>query len=712
MTLETRAQARPLLDPPIVRQAIIDAFGKLNPRVQVRNPVMLIVEIGAALTTVLLILALMGQGEAAQIALGAGETPERAVELSRSSASFILIITVWLWFTVLFANFSEAMAEGRGKAQADSLRKARQDVTAKKLSSPRRDAKFTLVAAGALRKDDIVLVEANDVVPGDGEVIEGVATVDESAITGESAPVIRESGGDRSAVTGGTHVLSDWLVVRITANPGEAFLDRMISMVEGAKRQKTPNEIALSILLTVFTIIFLVATATLLPYSIYAVNGTGQGAPITVTVLVALLVCLIPTTIGGLLSSIGIAGMDRMIQANVIAMSGRAVEAAGDVDVLLLDKTGTITLGNRQATDFIPAQGVTVEQLADAAQISSLADETPEGRSIVILAKEKFQLRERNVHELGAAFIPFSAQTRMSGVDMDSRQIRKGAADAVKQYVEGQGGQFPQTVQTSVDEIARKGGTPLVVAENQRVLGVIQLKDIVKGGIKERFSELRQMGIKTIMITGDNPLTAAAIAAEAGVDDFLAQATPETKLKLIREYQEGGRLVAMTGDGTNDAPALAQADVAVAMNTGTQAAKEAGNMVDLDSNPTKLIEVVEIGKQLLMTRGALTTFSIANDVSKYFAIIPAAFASTYPQLNALNIMGLATPNSAIASAVIFNAIIIIFLIPLALRGVRYRPIGASALLRNNLLVYGLGGLIAPFIGIKLIDLILVALGWA
>jgi potassium-transporting ATPase ATP-binding subunit len=709
MTVETRAKARPMFDPPIVRRATVDAFLKLNPRLQIRNPVMFIVEIGAALTTVLFISALLGQGEAAQTALSAGSTAEYAAELSRQSAGFILIISIWLWFTVLFANFAEAMAEGRGKAQADTLRKSRRDVTAKKLSEPQRDASVSQVPASALRKDDVVLVEVNDIIPGDGEAIEGVASVDESAITGESAPVIRESGGDRSAVTGGTRVLSDWLIVRITANPGEAFLDRIISMVEGAKRQKTPNEIALSILLSVFTIIFLVVTATLLPYSIYAVNGSGHGAPITVTVLVALLVCLIPTTIGGLLSAIGIAGMDRMIQANVIAMSGRAVEAAGDVDVLLLDKTGTITLGNRQATDFIPAQGTTIEQLADSAQISSLADETPEGRSIVVLAKEKFNIRERKIHELGATFIPFTAQTRMSGVDLDGRHIRKGAADAVKHYVEEQGGQFPQTVQTAVDDIARKGATPLVVADNQRVLGVIQLKDIVKGGIKERFGELRQMGIKTVMITGDNALTAAAIAAEAGVDDFLPQATPEAKLKLIREHQEGGRLVAMTGDGTNDAPALAQADVAVAMNTGTQAAKEAGNMVDLDSNPTKLIEVVEIGKQLLMTRGALTTFSIANDVSKYFAIIPAAFASTYPQLKALNIMGLATPNSAIASAVIFNAIIIIFLIPLALRGVRYRPIGASALLRNNLFVYGLGGLIAPFIGIKIIDLLLVAL---
>ncbi|MBA3869918.1 MAG: potassium-transporting ATPase subunit KdpB [Anaerolineae bacterium] len=689
MTIETKAKARPLFDPQIVRRAAVDALVKLNPRVQLRNPVMFVVEVGAALTTVLWLQAVVGQGEA--------------------PTGFIFTIAIWLWFTAAFANFAEAMAEGRGKAQADALRKARQDVSAKKMISPQYGAKTTTVSATTLRKDDVVLVEAGDVVPGDGEVVEGVASVDESAITGESAPVIRESGGDRSAVTGGTKVLSDWLVVRISANPGEAFLDRMISMVEGAKRQKTPNEIALNVLLAVLTIIFLMATATLLPFSIYSVSSAGQGSPITVTVLVALLVCLIPTTIGGLLSAIGIAGMDRMIQANVIAVSGRAVEAAGDVDVLLLDKTGTITLGNRQATAFLPAPGVTVEALADAAQISSLADETPEGRSIVVLAKEKFNIRERDVKALGATFVPFTAQTRMSGVDMDGRQIRKGAADSIRKYVEESGGQYPQAVQTSVDDVARQGATPLVVADNMKVLGVIQLKDIVKGGIKERFGELRKMGIRTIMITGDNPLTAASIAAEAGVDDFLAEATPEAKLKLIRQNQEGGKLVAMTGDGTNDAPALAQADVAVAMNTGTQAAKEAGNMVDLDSNPTKLIEIVEIGKQLLMTRGALTTFSISNDVSKYFAIIPAAFASTYPQLKALNIMGLATPNSAIISAVIFNALIIVVLIPLALRGVRYRPIGASGLLRYNLLVYGLGGLIAPFIGIKVIDLILVAL---
>jgi K+-transporting ATPase ATPase B chain len=689
MTLQTKARTRPLFDPLIVRRATVDSFRKLDPRHQVRNPVMFVVEVGSILTTLLFIQALFGQGEA--------------------PAGFILAITLWLWFTVLFANFAEAMAEGRGKAQADALRKTRREVTAKKLKHPHYGADYTPVSAGMLHKDDVVLVEAGDIIPSDGEVIEGVASVDESAITGESAPVIRESGGDRSAVTGGTRVLSDWLVVRITTNPGDTFLDRMISMVEGAKRQKTPNEIALNILLAGFTIIFLLATATLLPFSIYSVQVAGQGMPITMTVLVALLVCLIPTTIGGLLSAIGIAGMDRMIQANVIAMSGRAVEAAGDIDVLLLDKTGTITLGDRQATAFFPADGTDEKALADAAQLASLADETPEGRSIVVLAKEKYNIRERDVNKLGATFVPFTAQTRMSGVNLDGRQIRKGAADAIEAYVDQQGGQFPPAVRNIVNDIARQGATPLVVADGARVLGVIQLKDIVKGGIKERFAELRRMGIKTIMITGDNPLTAAAIAAEAGVDDFLAQATPETKLKLIRESQAGGRLVAMTGDGTNDAPALAQADVAVAMNTGTQAAKEAGNMVDLDSNPTKLIEIVEIGKQLLMTRGALTTFSIANDISKYFAIIPAAFASTYPVLNRLNIMGLATPQSAVLSAVIFNALIIIFLIPLALRGVRYRPVGAATLLRHNLLVYGLGGLTVPFIGIKLIDMLLAAL---
>ncbi len=682
-------KTRPLFDAPVVRRAIVDSFRKLDPRHQVRNPVMFVVEVGSTLTTLLFVQALFGRGEA--------------------PAGFIFAVSAWLWFTLLFANFAEAMAEGRGKAQADSLRRARREISAKKLADARNDAEYEMVSASQLHKGDVVLVEAGDFVPGDGEVLEGIASVDESAITGESAPVIRESGGDRSAVTGGTRVLSDWLVVRITANPGETFLDRMIAMVEGAKRQKTPNEIALDILLAALTIIFLLVCATLLPFSLYSVEVAGQGAPITVTVLVALLVCLIPTTIGGLLSAIGIAGMDRMIQANVIAMSGRAVEAAGDVDVLLLDKTGTITLGNRQATAFIPADGVDERTLADAAQLASLADETPEGRSIVVLAKERYGLRERNLHALGATFVPFTAQTRMSGVNHDGHQIRKGAADAIEAYVRLQGGRYPASVRDHVEAISRQGGTPLVVAEGARTLGVIQLKDIVKGGIRERFAELRRMGIKTVMITGDNPLTAAAIAAEAGVDDFLAQATPEAKLKLIREYQAGGRLVAMTGDGTNDAPALAQADVAVAMNTGTQAAKEAGNMVDLDSNPTKLLEVVQIGKQLLMTRGTLTTFSIANDVSKYFAIVPAAFASTYPVLGALNVMRLATPASAILSAVIFNALIIVALIPLALRGVHYRPIGASALLRNNLLIYGLGGLVVPFIGIKAIDLLLVAL---
>jgi K+-transporting ATPase ATPase B chain len=682
-----RGRERPLFDPAIVRPAIADSFRKLDPRHQIRNPVMFVVEVGSVLTTGLFVQAVVGRGEAAP--------------------GFIFAVSAWLWFTVLFANFAEAMAEGRGKAQADSLRKARKDIEAKKLAEPRREAAISPITASQLRKADVVLVEAGDYVPGDGEIIEGVASVDESAITGESAPVIRESGGDRSAVTGGTRVLSDWLIVRITANPGETFLDRMIAMVEGAKRQKTPNEIALDILLAALTIIFLLATVTLLPYSLFSVEAAKQGAPVTITVLVALLVCLIPTTIGGLLSAIGIAGMDRMIQANIIATSGRAVEAAGDVDVLLLDKTGTITLGNRQATAFLPAPGCTEERLADAAQLSSLADETPEGRSIVVLAKQRYGIRERDIHALRARFIPFTAQTRMSGVDLDGREIRKGAADAIEACVRGNGGAFPTEVRAIVENISKQGGTPLVVAEGEKVLGVVQLKDIVKGGIKERFAELRRMGIKTVMITGDNPMTAAAIAAEAGVDDYLAQATPETKLSLIREHQRGGRLVAMTGDGTNDAPALAQADVAVAMNTGTQAAKEAGNMVDLDSNPTKLIEVVEIGKQLLMTRGALTTFSIANDVAKYFAIIPAAFATTYPALNLLNVMHLATPQSAIMSAVIFNALIIIALIPLALRGIKYRAIGASHLLRDHLLIYGVGGIVVPFAGIKLIDLLLV-----
>jgi len=683
--MPAQTNSRPLFDFPIVRRATIDSLRKLDPRRQVRNPVMFTVYVGSMLTLALGINALIVPG------------PESAV--------FILAISAWLWFTVLFANFAEAMAEGRGKAQAESLRAARREVFARKLAQPRHDAAQQTIAASMLRKGDVVLVEAGDMVPADGEVLEGVASVDESAITGESAPVIRESGGDRSSVTGGTRVLSDWLVVRVSVNPGDTFLDRMIALVEGAKRQKTPNEIALDILLAAMTIIFLIACVTLLPFSQYSVRAAGQGTPVTVTVLVALLVCLIPTTIGGLLSAIGIAGMDRMIQANVIATSGRAVEAAGDVDVLLLDKTGTITLGNRQAVEFLPAPGVLLPALADAAQLASLADETPEGRSIVVLAKEKYQLRGRNINDLHATFIPFSAQTRISGVNLDDRQIRKGAAEAIEAYVRGHGGEVPRSVASDVEDISKRGGTPLVVAEGARTLGVIYLKDIVKGGIKERFAELRRMGIKTVMITGDNPLTAAAIAAEAGVDNFLAQATPEAKLKLIRDYQAGGRLVAMTGDGTNDSPALAQADVAVAMNSGTQAAKEAGNMVDLDSNPTKLIEVVEIGKQLLITRGALTTFSLANDVAKYFAIIPAAFASTYPVLETLNIMRLGT-GTAILSAVIFNALIIVALIPLALRGVKYRPIGAAQLLRDNLLIYGLGGLLVPFIGIKLIDVLL------
>ena len=689
--MASQARVRSLFDLPIVLQAVVDAVRKLTPRREVRNPVMFVVYVSSILTTLLWLQAVVGTGEA--------------------PAWFIFWVSVWLWFTVLFANFAEAMAEGRGKAQAASLRRARRDLQAKRLARPERTARVDVVAASALRKGNVVLVEAGDFIPADGEVIEGVASVNEAAITGESAPVIRESGGDRSSVTGGTQVLSDWLIVEVTANPGEAFLDRMIALVEGAKRQKTPNEIALDILLAALTIVFLLATATLLPFSLYSVQAAGHGTPVTVTVLVALLVCLIPTTIGALLSAIGIAGMDRMIQRNVIAMSGRAVEAAGDVDVLLLDKTGTITLGNRQATQFSPAPGVSEAELADAAQLASLADETPEGRSIVVLAKEKYQLRERDTQKLGATFVPFTAQTRMSGVNLNGRQIRKGAADAIEAYVTRLGGRVPAEIRTAVDTVARAGATPLVVADGAKVLGVIQLKDIVKGGIKERFAELRLMGIKTVMITGDNPLTAAAIAAEAGVDDFLPQATPEDKLKLIRDIQGQGRLVAMTGDGTNDAPALAQADVAVAMNTGTQAAKEAGNMIDLDSNPTKLMEVVETGKQMLMTRGALTTFSIANDVAKYFAIIPAAFATTYPALGVLNIMHLATPESAILSAVIFNALIIIALIPLALKGVRYRPLGAGLVLRRHLWIYGVGGVLIPFPGIKLIDMILVALRW-
>jgi K+-transporting ATPase ATPase B chain len=681
-----------LFDPVLVRPAIVESFAKLDPRVQWRNPVMFVVYVGSILTTVLGIQALAGEGEA--------------------PAGFILAVAVWLWFTVLFANFAEALAEGRSKAQTASLRGMKKRVVAKVLSAPKHGAAWHPQEAEELKKGVVVLIEAGDVVPLDGEVIEGVASVDESAITGESAPVIRQAGGDFASVTGGTRVLSDWLVVRVGVNPGESFLDRMIAMVEGARRQKTPNEIALNILLVALTIVFLVVVVTLLPMSIFSVDVAKAGTAVTMTTLVALLVCLIPTTIGALLSAIGVAGMSRMMQANVIATSGRAVEAAGDVDVLLMDKTGTITLGNRQASSFFAAPGFTEAQLADAAQLASLADDTPEGRSIAVLAKQKFNLRERDMASLGATFVKFTAQTRMSGVNLGAignqpeRKIRKGAADAIRVYVESLGGTFPQLLTTKVEEVARRGSTPLVVSDGSKVLGVIELKDIVKGGIKERFAELRRMGIKTIMITGDNRLTAAAIAAEAGVDDFLAEATPEAKLKLIREYQAEGRLVAMTGDGTNDAPALAQADVAVAMNTGTQAAKEAGNMVDLDSNPTKLLEVVETGKQLLMTRGSLTTFSIANDVAKYFAIIPAAFATTYPQLAALDVMHLANPASAILSAVIFNAVVIVFLIPLALKGVKYRAAPAAELLRRNVLIYGLGGLVVPFAGIKLIDIAL------
>jgi potassium-transporting ATPase ATP-binding subunit len=704
----------------MVHRAVAGAFVKLDPRRMVRNPVMFVVEVGSLLTTLLFVQALFGRGEA--------------------PAGFIGAVALWLWFTVLFANFSEALAEGRGKAQAEALRRTRHQTQARQLPKGASYERlsgapqgYTLVSSAVLRRGDAVLVESGDTVPADGEVIAGIASVDESAVTGESAPVIREAGGDRSAVTGGTRVLSDWLVVRVTTDPGEGFLDRMISLVEGARRQKTPNEIALNILLAGFTIIFLVVCATLLPYSLYTVEAAASGhgsaaTPVTVTVLVALLVCLIPTTIGGLLPAIGIAGMDRLIRRNVIALSGRAVEAAGDVDVLLLDKTGTITFGNRQAVQFLPVNHGDARALAEAAQLASLADETPEGRSIVVLAKEQYGLRGRSVGvgpdaPSGMHFIPFTAQTRMSGVDLDGTSIRKGAPDAMLAYIQSYDGWgsrnggsesrtspgLPSDLKALVDDVARSGGTPLVVARRGEALGVIHLKDIVKGGIKERFAQLRRIGIKTVMITGDNPLTAAAIAAEAGVDDFLAQATPEAKLKLIREYQAGGRLVAMTGDGTNDAPALAQADVAVAMNTGTQPAREAANMIDLDSNPTKLIEIVEIGKQLLMTRGALTTFSIANDVAKYFVIIPAAFATAYPALGAVNFMHLATPASAILSAVIFNALIIVALIPLALRGVRYRPAPAAQLLRDNLLIYGLGGLVAPFLGIKLIDMILVAL---
>ncbi len=714
----SRSHNASLFDPAIVRPAIISAMVKIDPRVQVRNPVMFVVWVVSVLTLALAFAGFAGHGEVG------GYTPVR-----------VLAISAWLWFTVLFANFAEAMAEGRGKAQAASLRRSKRDVHAKKIEgwvapgfvrTGNQTGTPAVVSGATLRKGDVVLVEAGDVVPGDGEVVEGIASVNESAVTGESAPVIREAGGDRSGVTGGTQVLSDWIIVRVGSNPGESFLDRMIAMVEGAKRQKTPSEIALDILLAALTITFLLACATLLPYSIYAVMQSKEAdpgsaaAPITVTVLVALLVCLIPTTIGGLLSAIRIAGMDRLVQANVIATSGRAVEAAGDVDVLLLDKTGTITLGNRMASEFFAVDGVKPEELADAAQLASLADETPEGRSIVVLAKQKYNIRERDMHALGleggdgtpATFVAFTANTRMSGVDLPAsriypggRQIRKGSSDAIESYVTRMGGQPSVQARGVVNDVSKRGSTPLVVADGKgRTLGVIELKDIVKSGTAERFAELRRMGIKTVMITGDNPVTAAAIAAEAGVDDFLAQATPEAKLKLIREYQHGGRLVAMTGDGTNDAPALAQADVAVAMNTGTQAAKEAGNMVDLDSDPTKLIEIVQIGKQLLVTRGSLTTFSIANDIAKYFAIIPAAFAGTYPVLGALNIMRL-NPATAILSSVIFNALVIVVLIPLALRGVTYRPVEASRLLVHNLVVYGVGGLIVPFIGIKGIDLV-------
>ena len=677
-----RARTLSIWDPGIVRQAMLDSFRKLDPRVQFKNPVMFIVEVGSLLTTLVFVEELLS---------GTG------------SPLFTGQVAFWLWFTVLFANFAEAMAEGRGKAQADTLRKTRTETVANRLTP---DGRIDNVSASSLRKGDIVMVHAGEFIPGDGEIIEGVASVDESAITGESAPVIRESGGDRSAVTGGTRVISDWIKVRITSEPGHTFLDRMIALVEGAERQKTPNEIALNILLAVLTLVFLLVVVTIQPFAYYA------GTAVPIPVLIALLVCLIPTTIGALISAIGIAGMDRLVQHNVLAMSGRAVEAAGDVHTLLLDKTGTITLGNRQATEFVPVPGIGEGELADAAQLASLADETPEGRSIVVLAKEKYRIRGRELADRDAVFVPFTAQTRMSGVNWSGREIRKGAADAIASYVTGHGGTVAAEVQMLVDRIARAGGTPLVVAERTRILGVVHLKDIVKGGMRQRFEALRAMGIKTVMITGDNPLTAASIAAEAGVDDFLAEAKPEDKMALIKREQSEGKLVAMTGDGTNDAPALAQADVGVAMNTGTTAAKEAGNMVDLDSNPTKLIEIVEIGKQLLMTRGALTTFSIANDVAKYFAIIPAMFIIAFPQLGVLNVMRLATPQSAILAAVIFNAVIIIGLIPLALKGIGYRPRGAAALLRRNMLVYGAGGVVLPFVGIKLIDMLLVMTGLA
>jgi len=688
-----------MFDSALVGPAIVSSFQKLNPAVQWRNPVMFVVYVGCWLTTALWLQALFGQGEA--------------------PAGFILAIGIWLWFTVLFANFAEALAEGRSKAQAASLRGLKKRTFAKKLrdryerGADLQSLRYETTDSSSLKKGDVIIIAAGETIAADGEVLEGVASVDESAITGESAPVIRESGGDFSAVTGGTRVLSDWIIVRVTVNPGETFVDRMIAMVENAKRQKTPNEIALTILLVALTIVFLGVTVTLLPFSTFGVAVTGSGNPITITVLIALLVCLIPTTIAGLLSAIGVAGMSRMMQANVIATSGRAVEAAGDVDVLLMDKTGTITLGNRQATKFYEAPGVRPAELAMAAQLASLSDETPEGRSIVALCRQQSDAQAIDADSLGASFVPFSAHTRMSGIDLpDGTSIRKGAEDSIRQHVVALGGQFPVELKLVIDDIARRGSTPLIVAQQSRVLGAIELKDIVKDGIKQRFAELRRMGIRTVMITGDNRLTAAAIAAEAGVDDFLAEATPEAKLALIRQYQAEGRLVAMTGDGTNDAPALAQADVAVAMNTGTQAAKEAGNMVDLDSNPTKLIEIVETGKQMLMTRGSLTTFSIANDVAKYFAIIPAAFVTTYPQLGALNVMALASPASAILSAVIFNGLIIIFLIPLALKGVNYKPLGAAVLLRRNLAIYGIGGLIAPFIGIKLIDMLIAAIGMA
>ena len=680
------------VDKNIFADALQQSFAKLSPRVQVKNPVMLVVYIGAILTTVLYFLSFAG--------------------LKDENAGYTLAIALILWFTVLFANFAEAIAEGRGRAQANSLRSARKDVKAKKLKSAANTEEYTEVLSNALKKGDIVYVKAGEQVPMDGEVIDGAASVDESAITGESAPVIRESGGDRSAVTGGTTLVSDWLIVRVTAEAGESFLDKMISMVEGAARKKTPNEIALQILLITLTIIFLVVTATLLPFTSFASAQAGAGSAISITNVIALLVCLAPTTIGALLSSIGIAGMSRLNQANVLAMSGRAIEAAGDVDVLLLDKTGTITLGNRQASEFLPVNGVSERNLADAAQLSSLADETAEGRSIVVLAKERFGIRGRELSTLGANFVEFSAKTRMSGIDYQGNEIRKGAADTVKAFVLQKGGEYPQECEQLVQRVAGAGGTPLVVAKNNQVLGVIYLKDIVKNGVKERFEDLRRMGIKTIMITGDNPMTAAAIAAEAGVDDFLAEATPEAKLTLIRDYQSKGHLVAMTGDGTNDAPALAQADVAVAMNTGTQAAKEAGNMVDLDSSPTKLIDIVRIGKQLLMTRGSLTTFSVANDVAKYFAITPVLFFGIYPQLAALNFMGLTSAASAMLSAIIYNALIIVALIPLALKGVKYRELPAGKLLKRNLLIYGLGGITAPFLAIKLIDILLTVCGLA